>query len=114
MVSDLAGNGFDIWKHLTLHLLRIHMGATCREIVGWASEIDRMRTVLQLARTAFPAPSTLWQSFERAPTRIWRQLFDRSAARCDPSDSGAVDATFFDRQAASSHYIGQRIATYGR
>jgi len=105
VVSDPAGHGFADWKHLTLHFLRVHMGATYREIVDWASEMDRVRAVLQLARTVFSAPSTLWRSFQRVPTRVWRQLLDRSAAACDPGEHGAMDATFFDRQAASSHYI---------
>jgi IS5 family transposase len=105
VVSDPAGNGFADWKHLTLHFLRIHMDATYREIVDWASEMDRVRGLLQLARTAFPAPSTLWRSFERVPTRVWRQLLRRSATACDPGEHGAMDATFFDREAASSHYI---------
>jgi len=102
VVSDPAGNGFDGWKHLTLHFLRIHMDASYTEIVDWASEMDRVRAILQLARPGFPALSTLWRSFERVPTR--RQLLDRSATVCDPGDHGGVDATFFDRQAASSHY----------
>jgi len=49
VVSDPAGSGFAGWKHLTLHFLRIHMGATYREIVDWTSEMDRVRAVLQLA-----------------------------------------------------------------
>ncbi len=105
MVSDPAGNGFADWKHLTLHFLRIHMDASYREIVDWASEMDRVRGLLQLARTDFPAPSTLCRSFERVPIRIWRQLLRRSATRCDPGNHGALDATFFDREAASSHYV---------
>ena len=104
MVSDPAGNGFADWKHLTLHFLRVHMDATYRELVDWASEMDRVRALLQLSRWGFPAPSTLCRSFERVPTRVWRQLLDRAAARCDPGDHGAVDATFFDRETASSHY----------
>ncbi|WP_205596868.1 hypothetical protein [Halostella salina] len=104
VVSDLVGNGFAGWKHLTLHFLRVHMDATYREIVGWASEMDRVRALLQLARTEFPAPSTLWRSFERVPTRVWQQLIARSASAYDSGEHGAVDARFFDRQAASSHY----------
>ncbi|WP_225335217.1 IS5 family transposase [Halomicrobium urmianum] len=107
VVSDPAGNGFAGWKHLTLHFLRVHMSASYAEIVDWASEMDRVRAVLQLARFEFPAPSTLWRSFERVPTRIWRQLLGRSATRCDPGDHGALDATFIDRQAASSHYVAR-------
>jgi len=104
VVSDPAGNGLADWKHLTLFYLCIHMDATYRELVDWASEMDRVRALLQLSRWEFPAPSTLWRSFERVPTRVWRQLLARAAARCDPGEHGAVDATFFDREAASSHY----------
>jgi len=35
----------------------------------------------------------------------WRAR--RSATRCDPGDHGALDATFFDREAASSHYVNR-------
>ena len=80
------------------------MDASYAEIVDWVSEMNRVRAVLQLVRREFPALSTLWRSFERMPTRIWRQLLDRSATACNPGDHGAVDATFFDRQAASNHY----------
>jgi len=83
------------------------MDVSYREIVDWASEMDRVRGLLQLARNAFSAPSTLWRSFERVPTRVWRQLLRRSATRCDPGKHGALDATFFDREAASSHYVNR-------
>ena len=83
------------------------MDAIYAEIVDWVSEMDRVRALLQLARSGFPAPSTLWRSLERVPTRVWRQLLYRSATACDPGDYGAVDATCFDREAASSHYISR-------
>lgn len=80
------------------------MDASYEEVVDWASEMDRVRALLQLARSGFPAPSTLWRSFERVSTRVWRQLLHRSAIVCDPGEHGALDAMFFDREAASSHY----------
>ncbi|MEZ3169029.1 transposase, partial [Halorubrum ejinorense] len=80
------------------------MDATYREIVDWASEMDRVRGLLQLARTAFPAPSTLYRSFERVPMSIWREFLRESANICDPGSHGAIDATFFDRETASRHY----------
>ena len=81
------------------------MDASYEEAADWASELDRVRALLQLTRSNFPNPSTLWRSFERVPARVWRQLLHRSAAVCDPGDHWALDATFFDRQVASSHYI---------
>jgi IS5 family transposase len=89
VVSDPAGHGFADWKHLALHLLRVHMDASYAEIVDWASEMDRVRAVLQLARTEFPAPSKLWRAFQRVPTRVWRQLLHRSATACDPGEHSA-------------------------
>ena len=80
------------------------MNATYREIVDWASEMDRARGLLQLARTAFPAPSTLYRSFERVPMSVWRGFFRESANICDPGSHGAIDATSFDRETASRHY----------
>jgi hypothetical protein len=77
---DPAGHGFADWKHLTLHFLRVHMGASYAEIVDWTSEMDRVRAVLELTRTEFPASSTLWRAFQRVPTRIWCQLLHRSVA----------------------------------
>jgi len=79
MVSDPAVNGFAGWKHLTLHSLRVHMDASYEEIVDWASEMERVRAILQLTRSDFPAPSTLCRSFERVPTRVWCHLLARSA-----------------------------------
>ena len=80
------------------------MDATYREIVEWTSEMDRVRGLLQLARTAFPAPSTLYRSFERVPMSIWRGFLHESATICDPGSHGAIDATFFDHETASRHY----------
>ena len=51
VVCDPAGNGFAGWKHLTLHFLRVHVDASYAEIVDWASEMDRVRDLLQLARS---------------------------------------------------------------
>ena len=50
VVSQSAGHGFDDWKHLTLHCLRVHMGASYAEIVDGASEMDRVPAYLLLAR----------------------------------------------------------------
>jgi hypothetical protein len=113
-VSDPTGHGFSGWKHVTLHFLRVHMDATYREIVDWVSEMDRVRGRLQLARTAFPASSTLYRSFERVPMSIWRGFLRESANIYDPGSHGAIDATFFDRETASRHYQHRSDRTYAR
>jgi hypothetical protein len=46
VLIDLVVNGFADWKHLTLNFLQIHTDASYREIVDWASEMDRVRSLL--------------------------------------------------------------------
>ena len=66
--------------------------------------MDRVCRLLQLARTAFPTPSTLYRSFERVPRSVWRGFLRESANICDPGSHRAIDATFFDRETSSRYY----------
>lgn len=104
-VSDPSGYGFDGWKHVVLHYLRVHREATYVEVVDLASEMDRVRRLLGLSRYEFPAPSTLCRSFDRAPMSVWRALFNRSSELLQHSGHAAVDSTYFDRWQASPHYL---------
>lgn len=104
-VSNPRGNGFAGWKHVVLHYLRIHEEKSYTGIVDLASEMDRVRALLQLPRHGFPDASTLYRSFNRAPMYVWRALLRRSATLLDRSGHAAVDATFIDRNQASSHYL---------
>jgi hypothetical protein len=97
VVSDPDGNGFADWKHLTLHFLRVHIDATYRELVGWASEMDRVRALLQLYRWGFPAPSTLCRSFERVPTRRFHAIRARHVPPVHPGDTKTSRLVFFLR-----------------
>ena len=107
-VSDPSGYGFAGWKHIVLHYLRIEMDASYVQIVDWASEMDRVRALLNLPIDGFPDASTLCRSFGRAPMTVWRGLLNRSAALLEQSGHAAIDSTFFTRQQASPHYL-QRI-----
>lgn len=104
-LSDPAGNGFAGWKHAVLLYLREHMDAEYEEIIDWAEEMERIRFLLGLRRGKFPAPSTLCKAFKRAPMSVWRELLRRSAELLDQNGHAAIDATYFDRQQASAHYL---------
>lgn len=103
-ISHPAGNGVAGWKHAVLHFLRLHMEATLVEVLDWAEEMERVRAALALRRGAFPGPSALCRSFDRAPMSIWRELLRLSSELLDQSGHAAIDATYFDRQQASHHY----------
>ena len=104
-VSNPSGYGFAGWKHVVLHYLRIELGATFEEVVNWASEMDRVRALLNLTIDGFPHPSTLCRSFNRTPMSVWRVLLSRSSRLLDRSGHTAIDSTFFTRQRASPHYL---------
>ena len=104
-LSHPAGNGFASWKHAVLLYLREHMTAEYEEIIDWAEEMERIRFLLGLRRGEFPAPSTLCKAFKRAPMSVWRHLLRRSAELLPRNGHGAIDATYFDRQQASAHFL---------
>lgn len=67
--------------------------------------MDRVRRLLGLPIDGFPAPSTLYRSFDRAPMYVWRALLNRSSDLLDRSGHAAIDSTFFTRWQASPHYL---------
>lgn len=113
-VSNPRGNGFAGWKHVVLHYLRVHEEKSYSGVADLASEMDRVRALLQLPLHGFPDASTLYRSFNRAPMCVWRALLRRSAELLERSGHGAADATFFNRHQASPHYlrrIGRSVET---
>ena len=104
-ISDPAGNGVAGWKHAVLHFLREHMDATLAEVLDWAEEMERIRAALVLERGEFIGPSALCKSLDRAPMAVWRELLRLSSELLDQSGHAAIDATYFDRREASSHYL---------
>ena len=104
-ISHRAGNGVAGWKHAVLHFLRLHMAATLAEVLDWAEEMERVRAALVTERGEFPGPSALCKSFDRAPMHIWRELLRLSSELLDQNGHAAIDATYFDRRQASSHYL---------
>ncbi|EMA54765.1 putative transposase [Halococcus salifodinae DSM 8989] len=104
-IRDPAGNSVAGWKHAVLHFLRVHMEATLSEVLDWAEEMERMRARLALQRGEFIGPSALCKSFDHAPMAVWRELLRRESELLDQSGHAAIDATYFDRREASSHYL---------
>ncbi len=51
-----------------------------------------------------PDHSTLVKAFDRTKMAVWRVLLRLSAQLHEPSGHAAINATFFDRETASSHY----------
>lgn len=69
-VSNPTGNGFACWKHVVLHYLRLEMDKSYAGTVEYASEMNRIRRLLNLPRFGFPKASTLCRSFHRTPMAV--------------------------------------------
>lgn len=104
-ISDPSGNGYDAWKHVVLHYLRIHKDESYRSVMDVASEMDRVRRLLGFGLFDFPDYSTIYYSFDRTPMSVWRLFLKRSSELLDQSGHAAVDSTFFERRQASPHYL---------
>ena len=104
-ISNPRGYGFAGWKHVVLHYLRIHEEKSYAGVVDLASEMDRVRALLNLGRWDFPSPSALYRSFDRAPMAVWRSLLSRSSKLLEQGGHTTIDSTFFARRQASPHYL---------
>jgi IS5 family transposase len=60
--------------------------------------------MIGLEPSDLPAPSTLCMAFDRIEMSVCRVLLRQSAQLHDSSDHGAIDATYYERSAASRHY----------
>ncbi|SEP02518.1 Transposase DDE domain-containing protein [Halogranum amylolyticum] len=68
-----------------------------KEMPQITGEIGRVKADL-------PSPPTLCKAFDRISMSVCRVLLRQSAQLHDPSKHGAIDATFYERSAASRHY----------
>ncbi|MFV8836755.1 IS5/IS1182 family transposase, partial [Aquisalimonas sp. APHAB1-3] len=99
-----GGGGFADYALVSLHCLRIYLGTSYRMTIDLLKEMPQIIGEIGLNAADLPSPSTLCKAFDRISMRVCRVLLRQSAQLHDPSEHGAIDATFYDRSAASRHY----------
>ena len=72
-------------------------------------EMPQITEEIGLSAADLPSPSTLCKAFDRIRMSVCRVLLRQSAQLHAPSKHAAIDATFYERSAASRHYC-QRIS----
>jgi len=105
-----GGGGFADYAVVSLHCLRVYLEKPYRETLDLLSEMPQILAEIGLDEADLPDHSTLVKAFDRLKTALWRVLLRLSAQLHDPSGHAAIDATFFDRETASTHYC--RRANY--
>ncbi len=104
-----GGGGFADCALVSLHCLRIYLNTSYRMTIDLLKEMPQIAEEIGLAEADLPSPSTLCKAFDRISMSVCRVLLRQSAQLHDLSKHGAIDATFYERSAASRHYC-QRIS----
>ena len=77
--------------------------------VDLLKETPQITGEIGLSAADLPAPSTSYKAFDQINMSVCRVLLRQSARLHDPSKHGAIDATFYERSAATRRYC-QRIS----
>jgi IS5 family transposase len=97
-----GGGGFADYAVVSLHCLRVYLENSYREALDLLSEMPHILGEIGLDAADLPDNSTLVTWFDRIKTALWRVLLRLSSQLHDVSGHAAIDATFFDRETASS------------
>jgi len=99
-----GGGGFAGYAFVSLHCLRIYLDTSYRMTIDLLKEMPQIIGEIGLDAADLPHPSTLCKAFDDMSMSVCRVLLRQSAQLHDPSKHGAIDATFYERSAASRHY----------
>ena len=96
--------GFADWVMLTILCFREREEETFRSVVDKLKVMGPIRAILDLKRSELPDPSTVCKAMDRLTMTICRRLLRESVTLFELGDLAAIDASGFDRIAASRRY----------
>lgn len=96
--------GYADWVILAILAFREREEETYQSVVDKLEVMGPIRAVLELERDDIPAPSTVCKGKDRLTMAICRALLQRTVTLLKLGDIAAIDATGFDRVAASRRY----------
>ena len=99
-----GGGRFADYALVSLHCLRIYLETSYRMTIDLLKEMPQITGEIGLSAADLPSLSTLCKALDRMSMSVCRVLLRQSAQLHDPSKHGAIDATFYERSAASRHY----------
>jgi len=111
--ADKRGDGgYGDWVIIALHGLNEHLGHSYRQLLDVLSEMPRIVRRLRLTIETLPHFTTACHAKERLYMPNWPRLLDRSAQLHDLGEVQAIDASGFDRIAASRKYANRTNYTF--
>lgn len=96
--------GFADWVMLSILCFREREGETFRSVVDKLHVMGPIRNELGLARSNLPDPTTVCKATDRLTMAICRRLLQETLTLFDLGNVAAIDASGFDRIAASRRY----------
>ena len=96
--------GFADWVMLTVLCLRERESETFRSVVDKLKVMGPIRAVLDLNHADLPDPSTVCKAMNRLTMALCRRLLQETHSLFELGDVAAIDASGFDRIAASRRY----------
>lgn len=96
--------GYADWVMLSILCLREREDETFRSVVDKLKVMGPIREILGLNRHELPDPSTVYKAMDRLSMAMIRQLLQRTISLFDLGEIKAIDASGFDRVAASRRY----------
>jgi hypothetical protein len=99
--------GFADWVIVTIHALREFKSSSYRAILDELSQMDDVVGKLDLEPGELPDFTTVCARYQELKMAVWRALLRHSADILQPGSVHAIDATGFDRQAASRNYANR-------
>lgn len=102
-----GGNGYATWVTISLYCYKQREGETYRSLIDKLKVTPVVREELDLDLADLPHPSTVCNAMDAVSMAIARRLLQQSTTLHDCGDIAAIDASSFDRIAASSRYQRQ-------
>jgi IS5 family transposase len=104
--------GYADWVIVALHGLREYLGHSYRQLLDVLHEMPRIVSKLDLAVGELPDFTTVCTRMQDLEMTRWRVLLRLSADLHEPGEVQAIDATGFDRRAASRRYARRTNYTF--
>jgi IS5 family transposase len=104
--------GYADWVIVALHGLRDYLGHSYRQLLDVLHEIPRIVSKLDGVVAELPDFTTVCTRMKNLAMARWRVLLSLSAHLHEPGAVQAIDATGFDRRAASRRYAKRTDHTF--
>jgi IS5 family transposase len=105
-------NGYADWVIVSIHGLKTYLDLPYRRLLDVLYEMPRISRILGLNPSELPDFSTVCSRMQELKMSIWRRLLQLSAKLHETGDIQAIDATGFDRRAASRRYARRTNYTF--